>query len=779
MKHILYPAGEVNWKLVRAIWMAPIQRARHHWKIMAKQHPAAAWAIRGIVAANLALFAGMAILLTSISWGAFGKLPTREDLADITTYQASEVLDEDGRLLGRYYLEHRSNVAFENLSDDFVHALLATEDVRFFDHNGVDLRSWGRVFFKTLLGGDESSGGGSTLTQQLAKNLFPRQDYRYASIVINKLREVLIAWRIESLYEKEEIMALYLNTVAFSENTYGIKVAAQRFFNTTPDQLNAEQSAVLVGMLKAPSTYNPVSNQLRALQRRNLVLDLMVKHQYLPQVVSDSLKQEPICLEYRPLNHQEGLATYFREHLRLEVRNLLKNYIKPNGAAYNLYTDGLKIYTTLDADMQAYAEEAVEEHLKKLQRDFEKHLNGKDAWENDTAVYLAKIFSARYRNLRSQGLSPAEIDSVFEIPVDMDVFSWDGRTSRRKMSPMDSIRHYLGFLNAGLLSVEPETGKVKAWVGGIDYKYFQYDHVKSRRQVGSTFKPVVYAQAIKKGIPPCTSTSNVLRTYPQYENWQPKNADEQYGGSYTMEGALTRSLNTITVHMAMRVGPASVAEMAENLGIDGPLPRVPAIALGAVEANLTDMVQVYGTFANRGVRPEPYYIKRIETQEGHVLYDGEAGVDPCGWEQVLSTDQADIMTHMLRSAIDQGTGRRLRFRYKFTHEMAGKTGTSQNHSDGWFIGYTPALVTGVWVGAESPAVRFRDLSLGQGANTALPVFALYTQQLLQDPNLKFYMQTPFPKPSKQASDAVKCAPKPAPKPALEVPAEPAVTAVLQ
>lgn len=713
------------------------------------------WLLRITGAITLVLGAAVAIFLLSVRNGAFGPLPTKADLTEISNPLASEVYAEEGTLLGRYYFEHRSNVKYRDISPVFVNALVATEDARFFKHNGVDLRAWLRVFFKTVLQKDESAGGGSTISQQLAKNLYPRQDYGEYSLIINKLKEVFIAMRLESLYSKEEILELYLNTVSFSENTYGIKVAAQRFFGVTPDQLTANQAAVLVAMLKATSTYNPMLNPEKSIERRNLVLEQMEKYAYLSHSETDSLKKLPLHLNYSKLNHNAGLATHFREHLRLELKKILEDYRKPNGMAYNIYTDGLKIYTTLDPTMQRYAEEAMNEHLKQLQKDFEKHLQGAPAWENDTILILAKRQSPLYRRLKAEGLSETAIDSVFNQPVEMTVFSWEGKSVKRKMSPMDSMKYYLSLLNAGFAAMDPTTGYVKAWVGGIDHTYFKYDHVQSRRQVGSTFKPVVYAAAIKDSIPPCAYTGNYLRSYANYNYWTPKNADNKYGGSYSMEGALINSVNTVTVSLAMRIGAKNVAEMAENLGISGDVPARPAIALGAHEASLLDMIRVYSTFANRGKRPDPIYIKRIETAKGKVIYQNF--IDEDAWKEALSVDQADMMTQMLRSAIDKGTGRRLRYRYNFTNEMAGKTGTSQHHSDGWFIGYTPNLVAGVWVGGESPSVRFRDLSLGQGANMALPVFALFIKRLHADKAYAHIVNAKFPKPSQEVLDALDCA----------------------
>ena len=654
--------------------------ARKRWGDFLRKYPFVLWLLR--IFGIIVLLSAIAVtgFLMSIRNGAFGPLPTRADLENISNPLAAEVYAEDSTLLGRYFLEHRSNVRFDHISPHFINALIATEDARYFRHNGVDLRAWFRVFYKSILLKDDASGGGSTVTQQLVKNLYPRQDYGKYALVINKLKEVFIAMRLERIYSKEEIMEMYLNTVPFSHNTYGIKVAAQRFFGVTPDKLTAEQSAVIVAMLKATTTYDPVLNPENSLERRNLVLNQMHKYGYLTTAEADSLQRLPLGLNFSPLNHNEGIATHFREHLRLELKKILADYRKPNGMAYNIYTDGLKIYTTLDANMQAYAEKAVQQHMAQLQKDFFKHLGNKPAWENDTVLVMAVRQSPRYRRLRAEGVEEAAIDSIFQMPIAMTIFDWEKGEIERIMSPLDSIRYYLSILNAGFMAMEPQTGSVKAWVGGIEHKYFKYDHVTSRRQVGSTFKPIVYATAISRGIAPCSYTGNYLRTYPQYQYWTPKNADSKYGGLYSMEGALINSVNTISVQMALRAGPIYVAKMAQELGISGDVPGVPAIALGAHEASLKDMVTVYSTFANRGKRPELRYIQRIETARGRVIYQN--WIDRSSWKQPLTVDQADMINEMLQSAVDNGTGRRLRYRYQFTNEIAGKTGTSQNHSAG-------------------------------------------------------------------------------------------------
>jgi penicillin-binding protein 1A len=731
-------------------------------------HPRVGYALWLGGRASVYCAGSVVLFLLGIQWGLFGALPTRAALAGISNPLASEVYAADGTLLGRYYFENRSNVKYKNISPHFIHALVATEDARFFRHQGVDLRAWFRVFFKTVLGQNRASGGGSTLSQQLAKNLYPRQSNSKNPLFITKLKEVFIATRLESLYSKEEILEMYLNTVPFSENTFGIKVASQRFFGVLPEALNPEQAAVLVAMLKATALYNPVTNPAKSMERRNLVLRQMARYRYISKQERDSLQQLPLILNYNPLHHNAGSATYFREHLRLEMKKVLKNYRKPDGSEYNLYTDGLKIYTTIDAHMQRYAEAAVREHLAKLQRDFIRHLVGAPAWENDTILLLAKQHTPRYRQLKAAGFTTKQIDSVFATPLEMTVFDWQQKERRVKMSPMDSLKYYLSLLNAGMLAVEPQSGAVRVWVGGPEYKYFKYDHVKSRRQVGSTFKPVVYVTALERGTSPCHRVGDYLRTYYEYDNYTPHNSDDHYGGSYTMEKALMKSVNTVAVDVAVRTGLKQVARMAEKLGISNRVPPVPAIALGAHEASLLDMVTIYSTFANRGVRPELHYISRIETAKGKAIYHYQS--DRKTWKRPVSSDHADIINHILCAAVNKGTGRRLRYRYHFKNPIAGKTGTSQHHSDGWFVGYTPTLAAGVWVGGESPSVRFRDLNLGQGANMALPVWALFFKKLEQDIAYAPIFAAKFPKLSDELKEELDCYIPPPPVDSTVVPA---------
>lgn len=710
----------------------------------------ATWtALSGVI--SLFLFCSL------VYFGAFGKLPTYPELQSIRHNVASEVYAEEGVLLGKYYTENRVTADFEEISPNIINALVATEDARFFEHSGIDFRAWVRVFFRSVLMSDKSGGGGSTLSQQLAKNLFPRKKFFMLTTPINKFREMFIARRLEYIYEKEELLNLYLNTVPFSGDIYGIKVASQRFFNTSPKEIKVEDAAVLVGMLKGNTLFNPVRNPARALGRRNIVLTQMVKYEYLESVVFDSLKSLPIDLKYYKEGDNQGLATYLREHLRQEVTAILKDVKKADDSDYDLYTDGLKIYTTINADFQRYAEESMSESMKKLQTAFFNHWKGRKGYGGDKLLKQTKQNSNRYKVLKRKGLSEEEIEENFQTPVSISLFDWENGKVDTLMSPEDSLKYYLSILNAGFLAMEPRTGKILAWVGGINHQYFQYDHVKSRRQVGSTFKPIVYAKALQKGIPPCEYIDNLLVTYTQFENWEPRNSDGEYGGVYSMEGGLSNSVNAITVDLMMRSGIDSVKILAEQMGISGEIPLVPSICLGAVDASLYEMVNVYGTLANKGFRPDPFYLKRIETAEGEILIDFETP-DPENFEQILTETEAATITKMLRSVVDSGTAKRLRYQYHLYNQIAGKTGTTQKHSDGWFVGYTPEIVAGAWVGGESPKVRFRSMSLGQGANTALPIWGRFMNKVYKNSKYKHWKKSKFEEPDSLLLAQMDCPP---------------------
>ncbi|MCB9080225.1 MAG: transglycosylase domain-containing protein [Lewinellaceae bacterium] len=705
------------------------------------------------------LILGWLILLWSI--------PSVRELRQLETEVATEVYAADSVLLGRYFNEFRTIVDLQEMPEHLLDGLVATEDERFYQHGGIDLRSWGRVFYRTILRGDDSGGGGSTISQQLAKNLFPRQNYRLLSLPINKIREIIIATRLERAYEKKALLALYLNTVPFSENVYGIEVASRRFFDKKPRELTIEEGATLIGTLRATSYYNPNRFPDRATQRRNVVLGQMVKNNYLTAAVRDSLVKLPLTLNYNPIIKNQGLAPYFREYVRLELDKLLKDLRKPNGDPYDINRDGLKVYTTLHSGLQAEAEAAVREHFEEMQKNFDQQWRNIPIPGEEAAIEQMRKQSLRYQRAVRDGLKEAEIDKQFNTPLDMTLFSWDGE-KQMKMTPQDSLRYYFRMLQVGFIAVEPYTGFVRAWVGGIDHERFQFDHVVARRQAGSAFKPFVYAQALRNGINPCDQIPNNLIVYHEYrkgewmiknyrqedpephinpttgkdeDDWVPQNADGKYGGSYSMEGALTNSINTITVSLIMRTGVDAVIDLAQKLGITSEIPREPSIALGTAEVSLLDMTTAFATIASRGQKVTPKVIQRIETQDGKVLLD----LSKSSSSQVLEVENADMITRMLQSVASYGTASRLRWRYGLTTQpIAGKTGTTQNHADGWFVGFNPALAAGVWVGGDSPLVRFRNFEYGQGAASALPVWALFMKRVYDNPQLVRWQGQAFP-----------------------------------
>ncbi len=703
--------------------------------------------------AMMSLVGLLILFFFSIRAGLFGPLPSDEELHHINNFNASEVYSYDSVLIGKYYIENRTNTTFENISPYIKDALIATEDVRFYQHDGIDKRSLARVLLKSILLQDESSGGGSTLSQQLAKNLFPRQHYFLFSLPINKVKEAIIARRLEKHYSKDEILTLYLNTVPFGGNVFGIEAATTRFFNKSARQIKPEEAAVLVGMLKATTSYNPRLYPDRSQSRRNVVLGQMAKYGYLPEDKVDSLQALPLTLDYHYVTHNDGLATYFREHLRRELDRWFKEHPKPDGSTYNLYTDGLKIYTTLDARIQQYAEQAVSEQMKELQQVFFQHWKERKPWgEQDEVLQRAMRRSKRYQHLVAAGKTAEEIQAVFQQPVPMTLFTWDGEVEK-VMSPMDSIAYYQMFLNAGFLAVRPDNAHIKAWVGGINHKYFKYDHVLSRRQVGSTFKPIVYAAAIENGEEPCEYISNEQKTYEEYNGWSPRNSENVYEGSYSMEGALAHSINTVTVELMMRTGIDKVIDLAQRMGIRNEIPQEPSIALGTAELSLYDMLSVYTTIVNHGVHVKPVYLLRVDDRQGNTLFKF---YDKPEAERALDRQTADLMIQMMKSVVDSGSAKRLRYRYGLTNELIGKTGTTQSHADGWYIGATPALVAGAWVGGANPLIRFRSLSLGQGANTALPIWGRFLQKVNQDKFFRKVAYAQFPPPSRDVMEKLDC-----------------------
>jgi penicillin-binding protein 1A len=697
----------------------------------------------GVAACLLFLF-----FLMLISLGAFGFVPRQQDLRNLNQNVASEIYTVDSVLLGKFFIENRLLTELDSVSSFLTDALVSTEDARFFEHGGIDFKAALRVLFRSILAGDESGGGGSTISQQLAKNLYPRKSLGILTMPVAKFKEMIIARRLERVYNKEEILGLYLNTVPFGENVFGIRMAALRYFSTTPYAIRAEEAAVLIGMLKANTAYNPVRNPDRARERRNVVLQQMVKYGHLSASVADSLSRLPVSVRYATESHNEGLATYFRESLRLELEQELREYRHPDGRPYNIYTDGLKIYTTLHSRMQAYAEESVRDHMRGLQASFDRHFADYPQavpWGSDALLAVQKAASPRYQQLLSAGIPAAEIDSLFRRPVRMTIFRWDaeGQAVDTLLSPLDSIRYYLTLLSTGLLAADPHTGAVRAWVGGIDFRHFKFDHIKAVRQVGSTFKPVVYALALENGVDPCERFPNEYRIFEAFDNWAPRNVDGRYGGYYSMRGALRMSVNTVAVHLILRMGIDNVRDLARRMGITSDIPLEPGIALGAVDATLYEMVRLFAVFANRGVLPVLHTLDRIETADGLLVADFSAGAAEAG-RPVMSPETADKVRYLLQSVVDGGTGGRLRYQCGFYYPAAGKTGTTDNNSDGWFIGFTPDLIAGAWVGAEQPLVRWQSTRLGQGGASALPLAGNFLAAVYADSLFQGWRKHAFP-----------------------------------
>lgn len=683
--------------------------------------------------------------------------PSKRQLRNIKNQLATEVYTADSVLIGRYFIQDRTEVKYNKIAPVVIDALIATEDIRFYEHEGVDFTSLGRVLVKSIFMQDESAGGGSTLTQQLAKNLYPRKNYWILSMVINKLREVIIASRLEAIYSKEELLTFYLNTVSFPDNTFGLEAAAGRFFSTSTDSLSLLQAAVLVGSLKATHNYNPRLFPDRSMARRNVVLSQMVKYQKLDSITADSLKKVPLTLDYNNTTHHQGLAPYFREFLKAELIGWCEKNTKKDGSPYNLFTDGLKVYTTIDSRMQRYAENAVQMQMIELQQQFFDHWGKTPPWKGKESVLdLAIERSNRYVKLKNNGLTHDEIISELQKPIPMRVFTWQG-VQEEVISPIDSIIHHLQYLNVGFLVTEARTGAIKAWVGGIDHDFFQYDHVKTstKRQVGSIFKPIVYAQSIEEGIEPCQLIPASQQTYidKEGEKWTPRNMQNDYEVEYSMRGALTYSVNTVAVKLIDKAGVDETIALARRMGITSELPDVPSIALGSSSISLMEMVGAYSCFANGGQLSAPFYITAVYDAEGKAYNDFKT---PSSNERAMTKETAQLVRQMLTSVVQEGTAARIRYKYGVYTDLAGKTGTTQANADGWFMGFTPELVVGSWVGADDPRIRFRNSKLGQGSNTALPIAGYFLKQLNTDKSFSEITKAKFEPLSSALQSKLNC-----------------------
>ena len=712
------------------------------------------------------------LVVTLAAFGGFGPLPTFEEIENPKSNVATQIISSDGQLLGKFYLDNRSHAEYKDLSPNLVNALVATEDERYYDHSGIDFEALARAL--RMLG---QGGGGSTITQQLAKQLFHEPARNLPERIKQKFKEWVISVQLERQYTKQEIIAMYLNQVDFLYNADGIRTASAIYFNKPTDSLNLEEAAVFVGMLKNPSFYNPKINMDRMVGRRNQVYAQMKRNNMLDQSQFDSLSERPIELRYTRQGHRDGMAPYFREFLRQYMKSWISNNPKPDGSEYNLYTDGLKIYCTLDSRMQEYAEEAVNEHVSNLQRVFfkmEKNrrqapFHGLTDGAIEDLIGRAMRKTPRFRKMKAKDIRMDTIMKVFHTPINMSVFAWGGDIDTL-MSPWDSIRYYKHFYQTGLMSVEPQTGFIKAWVGGIDYRHFQYDHVKQgKRQVGSLFKPFVYTTAMRqKGYSPCFEVPNVRTCiekgkYDLLKDWCPKNSDGKYGGVYSLKDALAGSVNTVTTYLMKQVGPEPVIRLLREMGIEDEIPLQPSIALGTVDLSVYDMVGAYTTFANKGVYTEPIFVTRIEDRNGVILEE----ISP-QTNEVMSEQDAYVVLDLLKGVTNSGTGARLKsrwgsytndvvtgFPWAFNNPIAGKTGTTQNNADGWFMGVVPNLITGVWGGCEDRSSHFGATYYGQGATISLPVWALFMQKCYADAELKVSKED-FDKPFDPLSIELNC-----------------------
>ncbi|MEQ8926413.1 MAG: PBP1A family penicillin-binding protein [Fulvivirga sp.] len=706
---------------------------------------------------GVVVFSGLSlsiIFVLLIKAGYFGALPSESSLENIKNNIATEVYSSDGVLLGRFFVQERNPTSYENISPHVINALVATEDARFYDHKGVDPRSLLRVVIKTVILQDRSGGGGSTISQQLAKNMFPRDINTKFDIAVTKIKEALIAFQLESLYSKEEILELYLNTVPFGENIYGIELASQRFFSRPAKELKIQEAAVLVGMLKANHTYNPRLFPEKSQHRRNVVLNQMVKYDYLSEGIYDSLKTLPVKINYQRLSPQSGPATYFRAFIRPELEKWAEENEKTDGNNYNIFTDGLRIYTTIDSRIQEAAEASMARNMAYLQEQFDVHWKTSKPWDTERSILNDAIKrSSAYKKLKKKGLSHDAIITELKKKHPVDVFTHEG-VVERNLSSIDSLEHYLMILQSGLVAMDPNNGHIKAWVGGIDFSQFQYDHVlKAKRQVGSTFKPFVYAAALEKGVDPCDHISASRTIYKNLEDWTPDNADKSENlMKYSFTGALAKSVNTVTIKLVEKVGVDEVIATAKRIGIDEKLPSVPSVALGTGSIPLLEMTKAYCTFANGGSKVQPVFLEEIKDYNGVSLYKVETPRP----QVAIQKQTAQLMNHMLKAVVDEGTASSARWKYNLTNEIAGKTGTTQSNADGWFIGYNPKLVVGVWVGADDPRIRFRSTALGSGGHMALPIFVGMFKDMNGDASLNSITSAKFPALSDELQSVVAC-----------------------
>jgi len=741
--------------------------------------------IRWLYGLFLGLVGFSILLFFLISIGGLGFMPSFEELENPKTNLATILYSSDHEVLGKYFRENRTNVTYDELNPHVINALISTEDIRFYRHSGIDARGLGRVLFRTIIMGEKSSGGGSTITQQLAKLLFHDPARNLWQRSLQKLKEWVIAVKLERSYTKQEILTMYLNKAPFIYGAYGIESAAHTFFSKPLDSIQVEEAATLIGMLKNPSLYNPIRRPELTQARRNVVLGQMKKAGHIAPEEFDSLKMLPLSINFQRDDHIHGLAPYFREYLRLVLtaeKPERENYaswqeqqfiedstawiedplfgwvnknLQADGTKYDIYKDGLRIYTTIDSRLQQYAEEAMKQHLgEELQPTFFREKKGRPRapfTKNITREQYESIInrsirnSDRYRYLREKGIEWDSIMTIFKIPVEMEVFSWKGDIDTI-MSPLDSIHYYKSFLRASLLSMDPQSGHVKAYIGGPNYEHFKYDMVSmGKRQVGSTIKPFVYTLAMQEGLTPCDMVPNIPQTFhlPTGKTWTPGNSGSARAGEMvSLKWGLANSNNNITAWVLKQFNPEAVVNIIHELGIDSHMDPVPSIVLGVPEFGLDEIVSAYCTYANKGVHVDPLMVTRIEDRFGNVI----SSFTPRK-QEVLSEEAAFLMLNLLEGVVNQGTAIRLRLRYNFEAQIGGKTGTTQNHSDGWFMGVTPNLVSGVWVGGDDRDIHFDNLYYGQGANTALPIWALYMKQVYEDEEIPITPEDTFEEPA--------------------------------
>lgn len=721
------------------------------------------------------IISSIIIFIASVNYNPynlFGGMPSLQDLEKPESDLASELYSSDNLLLGKYFRYNRSPIEFNELSEELVTTLLVTEDIRFYDHSGIDFKGLVRASYglsKNILtfGSSGLEGGGSTITQQLAKNLFKiRREKKgklssipFLGLVISKVKEWVVAIKLEEFYTKKEILAMYLNTAEYGSNSYGIKVAAKTYFDKLPSELNYNESSIIVGLLNKPTKYNPYFNPDNAIDKRAEIFYNLFKYEIINRTQYDTLRNSDLNLSYKVENQNVGQATYFRT----VVRNYLIKWAKDNG--YDLFSDGLKIYTTIDSRMQEIAENAVKNQMSRLQKIFNDHWDGKNPWIDEKGFEIKDFLKNTIKRTRyyKSLLKDNENDTikVFELlnkKKNMKVFSWDGEIDT-VFSIMDSLKYYKNFLQTGFISIEPKTGYIRAWVGGINHKYFKYDHVKQgRRQPGSTFKPIVYAAAIDNGYSPCYPVVDAPVVFelpgqdPPY--WRPDNHNSKWTGeTMTLRKAMAKSVNSITAFMTKKLSPNTVVNYAKKLGIQSKLDPVPAVCLGAGgDVSLFDLVGAYSTFINKGIWTEPFFISRIEDKYGNLIQE----FIPTK-QEALSEETAFLMLHMLKGSKEEegGTARGLNPILTTENDVGAKTGTTQNASDGWFIGVTHNLVSGAWVGGDDRSIHFRDWVFGQGARTAMPIWQEYMLNIYDNKELQIEKGR-FDKPTKQINVEIDC-----------------------